>query len=170
VWSLGLWPVEVSVAGTIAEVPALPAIEWLVYLLQPIPDLDGLLTNLLPEVEDAIYENLATTADMYLLILDIIATVSAHPWWVTMRLISMAHSSWGILGPELMFHGVEADRVSLAAWIDAVLILILRNMDPNKITMFTMQLEIAPKEVFGRDLGEEEPQLEISREAFLNMG
>ena len=167
IWSLGLWPIEVRVGNQIIEIPAMPAVDWLLYLLQPTPDLDGLLGNLLPEIDDAIYDNLTSIADMYLLLLDIISTVSAHKWWVTLRLTNLAYHNWSSLGPELMFHGVDAAQVSLAAWLDALLLLTLRNMDPKKITMFTMQLEIPPPELSGDT--DELPQLETDRSAFLSM-
>lgn len=169
VFSLGLWPIEVSIGTKVIEVPAMPAVDWLAYLLQATPDLDGLLSNLLPEIEDALYDDLMPEQDLYLLVLDIISTVSAHPWWVTLRLVNVAHQNWDSIGPELMFNGVDPTVISLAAWVDATLLIMLRSMDPKKITMFVMQLEIPPKDLQLTEDSSELPQFETNRNVFLSM-
>jgi len=174
--SMALCPTTVRIADKSIEVPAYAAVEWLHYLMRPTPDFDGIFTDLIPEIEDIFYEDERPLEGMYQLCLEIIETVSAHPWWVTFRLIGVAQHHWDTLGPELMFHGVDASQISLGAWLDAVLVLILRNMDPKHITMFTMQLEIAPTTgLFAPEPDpnadpNELPQLETSRDVFLSMG
>ncbi len=99
------------------------------------------------------------------IVLELIGEVSGRPWWVTMKLISSAKGSWDFLGAELMLQGIRATEVSLSAWLDVVLLLILRNIDPDKATLFTSELEMPPP---GVEMKPEE--LEISAQQFLSMG
>lgn len=161
--SLRPWPVEVTFAGQDFEIPAVAATGWLVYLMQPEPDLDGLIADLLPGIEDLAFDLELPINDLYLFCLEIIACVSARHWWVALRLISVARTSWHILGPELMFR-MDPNKVSLAAWLDAVLVLTLKNMDPKETTMFTMRLEAIPAGFVA-----EEVEPEMSQDAFLSM-
>jgi len=39
VWSLRPWPVEIDMGSQTFTVPAVPAIEWLKFLLEPEPDM-----------------------------------------------------------------------------------------------------------------------------------
>lgn len=153
------------VSGQSLTIPALPATDWLVYLLRDQPDLDGLIAELMPEVEDQFYEQQLPLDDLYELVLDVIAEASARPWWVALRLIGVANVSWDLIGPELMFHGIYSDMVSLAGWLDAVLLIVLQNMDSKNTTMFTMRLEAPPPQL----ADQQQPELEISRDAFLSL-
>lgn len=78
--------------------------------------------------------------------LDIISTVCARPWWFSMRLIKTAVASWEVVGGELAVRGVDAEKLSVSAWLDAVLYLCLRTLDGAKMTSFMTQLEAPPPE------------------------
>lgn len=116
-------------------------------------------------VEDLLMAEAIAVEDLYDICLDVISQVSARNWWIAVRLVYIARDSWDNLGAELILSGVDADRLSLSAWLDALTATILRLMDPSKVTMFTMQLEAPP-------VGEEESpeELEMSANAFLSMG
>lgn len=164
IWSLKPWPVVVTLKGRDVEIPALPAVDWLVVLMQPTLDLDQFIEELLPEAEDLLYEGL-DLEDLYQICLDAIAMVSARPWWVSMRLIGVARDNWEVLGPEML--KVDATRLPLSAWLDILLVTVLHSMDPKETTMFTMKLEQPPPEV----LTETEPEeLEMSASSFLALG
>jgi len=165
IWSLQPWPVTVTFAGKEFEIPALSAADWLAYLLQPVPDLDGLINDLLPGAEDLLYELELNPDRLYEACLELVAMVSARPWWVALRQISVAADSWSILGAELALKHIDASRMSLALWLDALLIVTLQSMDPKDTTMFVMKLEAAPAGV-----SQDKPQeMEMSRDAFLSM-
>lgn len=97
--------------------------------------------------------------------LDVVSAVSGRPWWFSLRLIKTAVMSWEMIGGELMFRGVDATRLSLSGWLDAVLYLCLRNMEQAKVTMFMSQLEAPPPEEL-----ESMPEMEMSADAFLALG
>lgn len=146
------------------------AADWLPILMAEAIDPDDVFPGLLGEQDQEIVEDLLmaqdiTVQDLYDICLDIISQVSARRWWIAMRLIYIARDSWDNLGAEMILSGVDPDRISLSAWLDAFTALMLKLMEPSKITMFTMQLEAPP-------VGEEESprELEMSADAFLSMG
>lgn len=131
--------------------------------MQPEPDLDALISDLLPDIEDLVFDLGLPIDDLYQLGLDIISCASARDWWVALRLVSIARQAWDSLGPELLFK-VNSNEISLAAWLDAVLILALRGMDPKDITMFTMRLEAVPAGITA-----EEAEPEMTQDTFLSL-
>jgi len=169
IWSLRPWPVVLNVVGEDYEIPAMPAVDWLVYLMQPEPDLDGLLSDHIPDLDDLLIEGLLDLEELYDLALDLVATVCARPWWVALRLIQIARQSWDVLGPEMVRRRIDAERHSIAAWLDTLLVACLNSMEPKDTTMFTMQLEAEPIRP-----GETAPDLmdsmQMDRGAFEMMG
>jgi hypothetical protein len=61
-----------------------------------------------------------------------------------LRLISVARQSWTVVGGELAFRRIDAGLVSLAAWLDAVHLIILKGMDAKDVVMFASRLEAPP--------------------------
>jgi len=167
--SMRPWPVVVTCCGRDVEIPALAAVDWLVILAAPEPHLDDIFPGLLePEdadwVEEQILAGKLGLSDFQDLLYGIVETASARKWWVTLRLVDLARRSWDAIGAEMLLRGVDAAVVSLSAWLDILLITVLRNMDPKDITMFTMRLEAPPE-------GEQEPEeMEMSRSAFMALG
>ena len=168
--SLRPWPVVVTCCGRDVEIPALAAVDWLVILMPEDPQLDDLFPGLLPTeeadwVEEQILAGKLDLGDFQDLLFDVIETVSARKWWVTLRLVDIARRSWDAIGSEMLLRGVDAAVLSLSAWLDVLLLTMLQSMDPKDITMFNLRLEAPPLEV------EAEPEeMEMSRSAFLALG
>lgn len=154
----------VTIAHQDYEVTAMPATDWLVYLMQAKPDLDGILIDFLGETEDLLYHDKATVEDLYRAVLDMIALVGARPWWVTLRLVGSIRGSWDALGPKMMSK-YDPNVLSLSAWLDAALVTILEAMEPKDTMMWKSKLEAPPPDIFGAVA--EEP--EMDRDAFLSM-
>lgn len=167
IWSLRPWPIDIEVAGTGIQIPPLCATDWLSYLMLPEPDLDLLVSDLVPGLEDLVYAELLDLETFYETVLEIVACVSARPWWVAMRLIHVSRVQWDVLGPQ-MLEKADPNVLSLSAWLDFLLVTILNSMDPKKTTMFTMQLEAVPS-IISKS---EDPfdQMEMNAGAFLSMG
>lgn len=165
VWSLKPWPVAVTLGGLDFEIPALPAADWLAVLMKDELDLSEFLFEMIPDSEIALFNADISIDAVYSACLDVIGLVSARNWWITLRLIGVARESWDVLGGEMIFRNVDAARISLSAWLDVLLLVILRSMDPKDTTSFTMRLEMPPE-------GEEVPpeELEMSADQFLAMG
>ena len=167
VWSLRPWPVSVRVVGTMFEIPALPAADWLTILMTENPDLDDIFPGLLDEEDqDIVTEAMLDGAleETFSVCLDIITAVSGRPWYIAMRLIEVARNSWQVLGAEMLLKKVNAEELSLSGWLDVLLLLIMRNIDPKEATMFTMRLEAPPA-----DVEVEQPELEMSVGSFMSM-
>lgn len=167
--SMRPWPVVVTLGGQELEIPALPAVDWLAILMAADPQLDDVFPGLLSAedadwVEEEILDGNLTLTDFQELLFQVIETASARRWWVTMRLVDVARRSWDVIGSEMLLRGVDAAVVSLSAWLDVLLITVLKNMDPKEVTMFTMRLEAAP------DQEQEPEEMEMSRSAFMALG
>lgn len=165
IWSLKPWSAALLLAGVEYEIPALTAVDWLAYLMQPEPDIDGLLLDLLPASDELLFDGKITLQELYDTVLDLIATVCARPWWIALRLINIARESWSVLGPQ-MIEKVDPERISIAAWLDVLLVTILNNMEPRETTMFSMRLETPPPSLQAAEAEE----MEMDRGSFLSMG
>ena len=129
-------------------------------------DPDSLVLALVTDGVDLLLMESIDADELTHLCLDVIALVSARPWWEALRLVTMARSSWSVLGAELILKGIRADEISLAAWLDVLLLTAIRTMDKDDVTMFTLQLEQPPPE----ETATVAEELEMSADAFLSMG
>ena len=98
--------------------------------------------------------------------LDVISSVTGRPWWFSMRLIKTVAASWEVIGGEIAMRGVDAERLSISAWLDASFLICLRSLESNKITMFVSQLEIAPPE----EAAGQEENMFMSADTFMALG
>lgn len=165
VWSLQPWPVVVELADREYEIPAMAAVGWLAYLMHPQPDLDGMLMEFFPDLDELLIGGVVDLEETYEVLLDLISTVTARPWWVTLRLISVVYQSWQVLGP-IMLKAVDASQLSIAGWLDVLTVEVLNAMDPKDTTMFTSKLESPPASERPAEPMEE---MEMDRGAFLSM-
>lgn len=168
VWALKPWPVTLELGTLALHIPARPAADWLAALMAP-DSLFGALAQLLDaESESRLQDALVAGAlDLDVFeesFLDMVSTVTARRWFVSLRLIEMARQSWDIVGAELTFRGVDAAMVSLAAWLDVAFMIMYRAIRPESLTMWMLKLELPP-------VGHEEPadEVETSRDQFLGM-
>lgn len=163
IWSLKPWPVTVTIEGYDLTIPAMPAADWLATLMQPDLDMDTVISELIPELDELLLEVDLPLEEVYRTCLEIIDTVSARPWWIALRLVSITRDSWSIISSDLL--KIDANKVSLSAWLDHVLLILLNHMKPEETAMFTMKLELPPE-------GEETKQedIEMSADVFLRMG
>lgn len=165
VLSLRPWPVLLTVAGMELEIPALPATDWLQVLMKEEPDLEEILTELCPQGTSLLFDESLDQEELWDILLELVEQASARHWWIAMRIINVCRASWNVLGAEMFYRGIDPNSLSLAAWLDAMLLVIIRAMDPKDVTMFNMKLEMVPA---GEEVDDEE--MEISSEQFLSMG
>jgi hypothetical protein len=168
VWSLRPWPVEVEVAGESYTIPAMPAADWLALLMEPRLRPDHIFPGLLDgpgqaEIEEAVHDGLMDVEEYLNLGLEVLSQVTGRPWWVSLRLISVARNGWDAVGGELV-RKADADRLSIAGWIDVAYHVIIQAMEDNKRPMFLLKLELPPD-----GWGEETDSLEMSQDDFLAM-
>lgn len=146
------------------------AAEWLTVLMVENLELDDIFPGLLDEdgvevVEDLIIDGTLDLEEFQELVLSVIEVASARPWWVTLRLVEAARGSWDILGGEMGLRGVDPTRLSLSAWLDVLLLIIIRSMDQKDVQMFTLKLEAPPPQA----QQDAEQSMEMPAAAFLAM-
>ena len=165
VWSLKPWPVSVAVNGRDLLFPALTAADWLSVFMTDSVDLDDVIRVLAVDGEQLLLDE-GLGEELYEACLEAITAVAGRPWWQAMRLISVATANWNVVGGEMLYRRLLPDEMSLAAWLDVLLITIIKLMDPKHVTMFLLKLEQPPVDVID---GEAE-ELEMDRNQFLSMG
>lgn len=145
------------------EIPALPAVDWLEVLMDPNWMAEDIMLALLPNGDRLVNELSLDELDN--LGLDILEEVSARHWWIADRLIQTLGAAWDTMGAEAVLNHVDPEKLSLAAWLDAMLMLLMRRISSEQAPMFTSRLELPPP---GEELDQEE--LEMSPEQFLAIG
>lgn len=164
--SLRPWSVTVTVAGESHTIAPFPAATWLDLLMGEGASLADIFPGLAGQqareaVTEAIIEGFYTLDMERELVLSILDTVGGRPWWITMRLIRIVTASWDYLGGEISMRGVDATKLSLAGWLDAVFHIILRSMDQKDHNQFLLRLEMVPAEVAA-----EQPEPQMSAAEF----
>jgi len=131
--------------------------------MQPDWNCDDLVIDLVPNGINLILDRLDLDQTEELTI-DILEEVTGRHWWIALRLIGFITDTWDVMGPEATFHHVDPERLSLAAWLDAMLVLLMQRLDKDQAALFVARLESPP-------MGEEIPveEMEISERQFLSM-
>lgn len=158
---LRCWAVEVDVGGRLFTIPAMPASDWLVPILEGawFDIVPGLLADADEELHDALiagtvpYEECRAAAQAAL------ATASgSRRWWSARTLARAAMTGW--VSGDLVLHGVDLDKVSLAAFLAAAYRSATVNMDRAVRGKFDMDLDrppagLPPEEWFDEDEAEQ---------------
>ena len=150
VWSLAPWPLVIQFGSTEVEIPAMNAAEWLAVLMGGRLTLDSLL-DLIPGGDDLFLDEDVGFDEVNTLFSDVITTVSGRSWWITLGLLGVAKKHWDTIGPEMIM-SVDAQRVSLAAWMNVLQSTIIQSIDPENVPMFIAQVQAPPP-------GVESPQM-----------
>jgi hypothetical protein len=139
-------------------------VDWLEVLMSSGWSSDDLFIELMPNGVNLIMDGTIDPMDVDDLVLDILEEVSGRYWWVAIRLIGILMASWDVMGAEATFNHVDPEKLSLAAWLDAMLVLLMRCIKKEDLPMFVAQLEMPPA-------GEQVPvqDMEISESQFLSM-
>ena len=161
--SLRPGPVAFLVKGKEYEIPALPAVDWLEVLMRPDWGGDDIFVELMPEGISLVLGDLEPDQAEDLA-LQVIEEVTGRHWWIAVRLIQTLAQTWDVMGAEATFNHVDPEKLSLAGWLDAMLVLLMSRLKDQDATMFAAQLEAPP---FGEEIPEEE--LAISEGQFLSM-
>lgn len=122
------------------------AVEWIIYIDGPNPDLYEIFpmlagTAAVAHVEEALWEQRATGEDIAKLGREAITTAADRPWWEVMNLLHAAKDSWGIV------HVNAAAGMSLAGWLDEVWSKIMAHIDPTKQASWITAVQTPPKGV-----------------------
>jgi hypothetical protein len=158
--TLRCWSVIVDVAGQEYTIPSLPASAWLLAMLEGgwieiVPGLIGESRELPDEVVDGrvSYEECKAAAKAALC-----TAAGTRKWWAASSLAKASLMSW--VAGDLLLHGVDLDRVSLAGYLAAAYRAATVNMDQQTRGRFGTDLNppppgLPPEEWFDADEAEQ---------------
>lgn len=150
--SLKPWTIEGIVLGDKSyEVPALPASAWLTILLDEPVSLFAVVPGLLQpsadeELEELILAGRYSRDELEELVWELVSIAAGRPWWTTLYLLGNAKHPQNVdrVKGELTLHGVDATRISLAAWLDAVYVIFTNGKDQQERQKFDIALTRPP--------------------------
>lgn len=165
--SLRRWGHQLQFQGEHFWVPPLSAADWLSVLMNPDSKLTDVVPGFLDEEDRGRFMTLwlHSDADLDDVFEQLLEAASGRRWWVTMRLIGVMAGAWNNLGAQLILDGIDAERLSLAAWLDVATIKMLQVGKPEETNLLMMQIEMPPE---GTELPEEE--MAMSADEFLSLG
>lgn len=167
--SLAAWSIDISVRGQHGTIPPLSAASWLAVLMTEDVDLWDVVPGLCPELNGPLTKMLLNEDvdpdDIRKVALDVIETASGRRWWVAVRLVSIVRQSWEVVGGEMTLQGIRPAEIPFGAWLDAALLICVKGLEADKVTMFTSQLEAPPP-----DSGIKVQEMTMSPSEFMALG
>jgi hypothetical protein len=166
--SLDFDDVYVTIGGQEYRVPGRPAADWLRTILADEYNL--ILPAWLEKEESALLmsrlmDDEFTVKELDDAVFDVITVAAGRPWWWALQLIMYASSDvhhWSRINGRLVLAGLRLDRISFAAWVDAVYVVFTERIEPGEeYDKFKAQIDTPPTP----DLLDEEEEAE----AFLSM-
>jgi hypothetical protein len=151
--ALRIWALDVELAGETFMVPARPAVDWFVAILDedvPLPLIPGLMDADAEErITDLLLDGEVDAELITARSRELLTAAAGRPWWEADRLIRSAAASWHIIGGELTRLGVDLGAVSLAAALNAIYVVCVRTMDEKERNKFDIDLRLPPIGVEG---------------------
>lgn len=141
--------VDVTLAGEVFTVPALPAADWLMAI---VGGPGALLPGLLP-IEDQrrvyhmILHGKLNPEEVNRAWRDLMAAATGRSWWSAGRLCQSASDAdaWPVVHGKLLSAGIDLDTVSIGAFCNAVLFMALSGAkDDEERTSLKFELELPP--------------------------
>lgn len=147
-------PIIITLSGQDYTIPALPALDWLLVMMAEEVDVLGVIPGLLvPEdralVEDRISQEEITWDEVNDTALEAMTVASGRDWWFAIRFLAVARVGWDVIGGQMARSGIDATKISLAAWIDAAYHIAREAIGSGKegqqnLVRFTSELEAPP--------------------------
>jgi len=151
--SLRPWSIEdIQIGDRLFRIPALAADRWLELLLPDEISLWSLLPGLLEQADAEEYlSDLMLVGDLDRdeyeeITWEVVGIAAGREWWVALHLLGNAkaeHNTRLVRG-QLVLAGVDATKISLAAFLDAVYMIFIQNMTEQNRQRFDMMLNMAP--------------------------
>lgn len=133
------------------EIPQLGAADWLEAMLDGWAGVvPGLLdSDMQVEVLREFFAGKITNEDVLASARVAVEAASGRRWWVAERLIATATNEefWPTIHGSLVLRGVDLERLSLGAALNAIYVLMVENMKEDKRFSFDAQLEAPPASV-----------------------
>lgn len=151
--SIAPWPIDnIWIGDRAFSIPALNADRWLEILLQPQISLWAILPGLLAEedaddyITDLMVLGQVDRDEYEELCWEVIGIAAGREWWTALHLLNnaKAEAHAPIVRGELVLSGVDATRISLSAFLDALYMIFIRQMSEQNRQRFDMLISKAP--------------------------
>lgn len=152
--ALRIWGLDVDLGGTTLTIPPRSARDWFEAILRedPLPIVPGLMDDDDQQaVEDLLLDGSTNLDEVVERSRQALQEIAGRPWWEADRLIRSAAESWTIIGGELTRLGVDLEKVSLAAALNAIYVICVRTMTEEERSRFDADLRMPPVGVPGVD-------------------
>lgn len=153
------------------RVRAAYAAEWLAVLLdQEDLDLSDVLPGMLTDddqqrMTDDAWDGAFSDEEIHKAALEVITEVSGRDWWWTLHLLWSVAGAWLVVYGRMVAAGIDPTRIPLGAFLDAMYMTSVQNMDKQQRSEFDRMLEKPPPGVEF----EEAVDVDAESAAFLNM-
>lgn len=147
--------------GRELQITPMTAGDWVEHLYDPELEFGDIFPGLLIDadgrgfVDDLLFDGKVTVEACVDVAKQVLSAASGRPWWLTLRILAVAKLNWELVGGELALAGMRADLVPFGAWLDAVYLLIMRNVEPKRARIVEEQLKRPPFEERQADFDEE---------------
>lgn len=150
--SLRIDPITVTVGEYDYTCEGRPASDWVELILADrlhmiipgwLDDDDGVISR-------GLLDGDVTFDELNELTFEVLTIAAGRPWWWAAQLTLTAASSasvWATLHGRMIMHGVLADDISFAAWIDALYACMTENMDSEALSKFNTEMDTPPASV-----------------------
>lgn len=145
--ALRCWPTRVNLVGQHYIIPAKPALDWLI----PIVDQDwlgiipGMLDDSAEDFEDLLDDGVITITDCVNAARDAIGSASGMPWWSAYKLAT-AITGNSEIAAELVLRGVDPCKVSIGAILQASYRILVFDTDKKRRNKIDSELKRPPSE------------------------
>jgi hypothetical protein len=150
--ALRIWPITVDLGGVTYRIAPHPAIRWIV----PIVDDDwfaivpGMLDPTDRDVDDALDDGTISHDDCVRAARDAVGVAAGVPWWSAVRLVQSVVQAPDVMG-ELVMCGVDAQTMSLGAFVQAAYRVFTRDTDKKQRAKIDQDIEATPPELTVED-------------------
>lgn len=146
--SLTLWPVDVVIGGKVYSIPPTVASGWLLALYEEFGTFDTII-ELLPigqksELEQDVIDDKITYQEREEAFRDAVEVVAGRPWWQVLNYLNLIRGHWARFHGRLLMSGLDPDRVSLGAYLDAAHYSFIANLDEQQAQKIQNFLDTPP--------------------------
>jgi hypothetical protein len=138
--------VSVDLSGRTYRIPALPAAQWMLVLLEKgwADVVPGLLEGDLADLHDAIADGDVSTSECEQAAQDAVTAAAGTNWWVAVKLLHSAAADPAAMG-ELRMSGVDPETAPLGAALVALYRIYTRDRERKDVAKVDAELAKLPE-------------------------
>lgn len=147
--SLRLWAITVDLGGQEYTIPAKPAADWVVAVLNAEDEIFPVLSLLEPDdyeaAKDRVLIDMAVSFEEVAEVSkQALSAVSGWKWWSAEVLIHSAAAEWRLISGEMTKRGLDPNRLPLGAWLNGLYAMATEKLTASERMAFDMRLDRPP--------------------------